>query len=196
MLHRILTPMVVAALAFVAVIAAGILYVQPAKADGWSGCYGGVSAGYNALVADDSSFGVNGPGVGVLAGCDIERGRFVLGPWVEYGWAWLDDNGSNIDSKGWGAGGRAGVLVTPQTLVFASLGWTQLDFGSDSADGLVFGGGGELDLGSNLFLRTEYRYTHLTSDDMDDASVQSGRMAVIYKFNWNPTDLVSGKPLK
>ena len=200
MLHKIFTPMALAALAFVAVIAVAAFYVSPAKAGGWAGCYGGVGGNYAADVAG-GVLGADGPGVSILAGCDMQAQKLVFGGWAEYGWDWRQFAGVDLDVKGWAAGARAGYIVVPGALAYGLVGWTQQDLslsgvGSMDADGWLVGGGAEFDLGSGFFGRAEYRYTRLDLDIADD-NVQSGRLALIYKFDFLGNNAPAfGTPLK
>ena len=147
MLHRILTPMVVATLALVAVVAAGTLYVQPAKAENWTGCYVGGAGGYSAALMDTSisaggggigvdSRGMQGGSVAALLGCDMQVApRVVMGVFAD--WTYDPDTTFSITATGiptllqmslenrWGVGGRAGYLVQPGSLVYVLAGYTQ-----------------------------------------------------------------------
>ena len=112
-------------------------------------------------------------------------------------------------SNQWALGGRAGVLVTPGTLVFVKAGYTQADeaiditgFGSSAnlwkatKGGYEIGGGFESSLGSNFFLRGEYDYSDYGSSTIasttvpgvgsfkltDDFSDNRFMAGVVYKF--------------
>ena len=163
MLHRILTPMALAALAFVAVIAAGILYVQPAKAENWTGCYLGGAGGYSAALTDTSigepgfavgvdSLGAQGGSVTGLLGCDMQVApRVIMGVWGD--WTYDPDTTFSVTATGfptllqtslenrWGVGGRAGYLVQPGSLVYVLAGYTQAQTSNitSPAGGFVIG---------------------------------------------------------
>lgn len=81
----------------------------------------------------------------------------------------------------WTVGGRAGLLVgaSNSTLVYALMGYTKLStsdlsvlgtlggaFPVPSMDGLTFGGGIAVDLGSNIRLGAEYRYSRFDKVDI------------------------------
>jgi len=181
------------ALATLAVLALGIV---PASAANWTGCYGGVVGSYNARVVGDT-WGSEGPGVGVVAGCDIQLQKFVVGGWGQYDWRrfeWKPFGASiDIDVDGWAAGGRAGYLVTPDALAYALVGYTDLNMSGGPAangDGLVVGGGAEFSLGDGLFLRTEYQHATLdVSGTAMDPNIHSGRVGVLYRLNWDTNPL-------
>ena len=139
--------MVVATLALVALFVAGILYVQPAKADGWTGCYGGAAGGYSAALTDTSisgkkgsigvdSLGAEGGSITGLIGCDMQVApRIIMGVWGD--WTYDPDTTFSVTATGfptllqtslenrWGVGGRAGYLVVPGALVYVLAGYTQ-----------------------------------------------------------------------
>lgn len=202
-------------LAITAIIAAVLLAylfiagkTDPANAaeKSWTGCYGGASGNYSAAVLGDV-IGTDGPGVSILAGCDLQAQKLVFGGWAEYGWDFRELGPVSVDVDGWAAGGRVGYLVTPGALAYALAGYTDLNFdigpGSADATGWLAGGGTELDIGGGFYLRAEYRYTRLDLDfTTADDNVQSGRFAVVYKLGGNPIDApafkdyVAPKPLK
>jgi hypothetical protein len=184
----------------------GALAATPAAAgSNWTGCYGGVLGSYNALVEDGGGDGAEGPGIAGTLGCDLQRGNFVLGALVEYGFTRFDFYGSDIDAEGWAVGGRAGVIVLDNALLYGVVKWTDLDFSEDGYDdygasGPVVGGGAEIPLGSGLFGRVEYNYAMLDDDDGLGAEVNahSGRLGLVYKFSVGNDVLPAfeSKPLK
>jgi len=149
MLHKIFTPMALAALAFVAVIAAGILAMTPAKADGWTGCYVGVAGGYasaltntsvtfGALSANVDSLGAQGGSVTGLLGCDMQVApRIILGVWGDYSKTNADFSvnfspvpaaliSTGLDTS-WALGARAGYIVVPNTMAYVLIGYGEAD---------------------------------------------------------------------
>lgn len=122
----------------------------------------------------------------------------------------------------WSIGGRIGYLPSPNTLLFASLGYTEVSvsdmtftasatgLGSISGvlasvgdlSGYFIGGGAEIRLTDALSLKGEYRYTYLDAEPVTllptlapgindfvstelDPSIQSARLSLNYRFNWD-----------
>lgn len=86
---------------------------------------------------------------------------------------------------------RAGVLATPQTLVYAKGGWVNGRFtfndGTDSAsqnrDGWTLGGGVEQMLSENLSARVEYRYSKFNSFRGDPADFGGDNVSARFTRN-------------
>lgn len=195
----------VAAFLMLAAIALSAI-LDPVKAGerSWTGGYVGATGAYSAAVLGDA-LGSDGPGAAVVAGYDLQSGKLVVGPWAEYGWHWRDWAGIDVDVKGWAVGARAGVLVTPRSLVYVTGGYTDVDWslagaGSTNGTGWLGGGGVELDLGAGFYGRGEYRYTRLELDAFPsvDDNIQEGRMSLVYKFNMPGLSVPSfeAKPIK
>ena len=170
-----------------------IAAMPQAKAESWSGCGGGAAGSYNAGVVADT-FGAEGPGLHLMALCDVQRGKIVIGARGEWGWRRFEWSGVDVDLDGWTALGRVGYLVTPGAMPYVLAGWTDLEastpFGTVDADGAVVGAGAEFALGQGFFLQTEWQYAMLDPDvgfDID-ANVHSGRAGLVYKWGWNPVD--------
>lgn len=167
-----------------------------------------------------------------LVGCDMRVERFVFGAFADY--TWHDDSEFTISASlppifsgnvvemsidnEWSIGGRAGYLVTPDVLAYglvayskmemsdldllSSLGGPSFDFGE--FDGWAFGGGVDVALGGNLFLKAEYRWTDYDSETVDlipgfadlklDPDVHSARVALTYKLGMPSAD--NPAPLK
>jgi outer membrane immunogenic protein len=122
----------------------------------------------------------------------------------------------------WNVGGRLGLLTSPETLVYLVLAYTQaqeksgLDHWDDFAgtawpgysntatlSGVTIGAGLETHLKDNWFLKLEYRFSQLSSDNVwdqwvspgwfvgdsqhwwgeVDADIHTARIAVVYKFS-------------
>jgi outer membrane immunogenic protein len=169
----------------------------------WTGVYIGVQGGYGnadhklsveAYNAEESAVlgsldGLNSRGFigGGRIGYDFQLGRFVAGPFADY-------NFSNIDSelkigsqsatveKGdeWTLGGRAGLLVTPATLIYGLVGYTQTNYalhasgagklGDQDFKGLTGGAGIETALTKNLFIGLEYQHTWYDGETIADSA--------------------------
>lgn len=180
-----------------------------ANAAGWTGCYAGAHGGY-AIAAHDVSVpalsasvdGVSSEGFqgGPIIGCDFQADRFVIGAFADYAFRSVDTDvtiGATAASGGledaWSAGIRAGVLVSPQTLVYGLAVYQHSDV-DDAGTGFLsdvegFGGGGgiETEISPGWALRGEYRY--IAYDDEDIAGVanidtdeHSFRAAIVWRF--------------
>lgn len=117
----------------------------------------------------------------------------------------------SIDRQ-WSIGGRAGVFVTDATLIYGLIGYTKVDtsdltysgsafgtpfsgsFAVEDLDGVVYGGGMEVDVGNGLVLGAEYRLTVLDSTDVQiipnvaslnlDSEIHTVRAVAKYKFSF------------
>lgn len=205
----------------------------------WSGVYVGGMLGYGSgratlggevdIPAADIAAGVRtdtsltGFVGGLTVGADwhVPSSRWVFGLYGDYTFgdrtgdilgATFNKDEIALQSKlsnQWALGGRAGVIVTPGTLLFVKAGYTQADeainisgFGSSAnlwkatKGGYEVGGGFESSLGSGWFVRGEYDYSDYGSttiasttvpgvgsfkltDDFSDNRFMAG---VIYKF--------------
>ena len=148
-----------------AIVAVG--YFNQAQAAGkWTGCYGGVAAGYSIAntkasfdapgfnIATVDGFAADGSSAAVTAGCDMQLDRFVVGLFADYSWSDVTGeisvfNGAakltaNVDSS-WAVGGRAGVLLTYDVLAYGLVGYTKTEGGGNlnapDLDGWLVGGG-------------------------------------------------------
>ncbi len=193
--------------------------------DGVEGDMSGVIAGPGGetLVAQGSGIGGGDIGGTLMAGYDAQVGNGVLGAYVAYDRSVHDvsirlGDAAHLDipSLGdvWTVGARAGYLIAPDVLAYALAGYTHLQFsdwtasaegtsvslGSASHNGITVGLGFEKLIGGNFALRSEYRYTALSSegvstaiDDPDiglvtadvetDPAVHSVRLLGVYRFN-------------
>lgn len=172
---------------------------EDAPVRNWTGLYLGGTVGLNLGASDfnapfgsgdDDSTGITG---GVIGGYNMQLGQFVLG--VEGDWSALTTDeqftvGANTaTSEGnWltSIRGRAGFLVTPRTMLYATGGvaWADLDFAlngpgggtqSDTLTGYQVGGGVEVLFGQRWAGRLEYIYT-----DLEDKTVLYPAGAVKY----------------
>ena len=169
----------------------------------WTQFYAGFGIGFDAETGHSdvtligfgsgSVDGFQGADLGLTAtlGFDVQVSRqLVVGGFVDYDWS-REKTSFTIAAPGltetfatptlhdaWTVGGRAGVLVTPDVLVYGLAGYTavQLDNWSFTtnfgpilqepglrAHGLTLGGGVEYRLADNLSLRGEYRHVSLGS---------------------------------
>ena len=122
--------------------------------------------------------------------------RWVAGVFVDYDFGNRESNSrftelgplndvrlSHDHGHAWSIGGRLGFLSSPTTLLYVSIGWTQVSFDGDLSfsfdgtqhsrsfdidrDGMFLGAGIETQLGwlsSNWSLRAEYRFTRPDDD--------------------------------
>lgn len=181
------------ALAAISALAIGMLgniyLADESEAGSFTGCNVGALGSWNSANVEDV-FGAEGPGIAATAGCDLALANspLVVGAWGEYGFRRFDFAGEDIDSKGWAAGGRLGVVVHSDTLIYGKVGWTQVDAEAmgDSLDlsGAVYGGGLETNLGGGLYGVAEYQRLALEPDDFDDvtAYVNAFRAGLVYRF--------------
>jgi len=207
--------------------------IQTGPAVAWTGAYIGFGLGVGSARSelglaikdgDDTLAAGNGASLtgfaGVLtAGADwkFPSSRWLIGVYGEYDLGRREGDVLTIDvnntrelslqtelSGQWAVGGRVGVLVTPGSLVYAKLGYTQADLDlaltpdlfdtgvlSKVKGGVTVGGGVELSLGSGFFARGEYMYSNYgkvdlydvapvkVTSDLDDHRVTAG---IIYKI--------------
>ncbi|HRY06074.1 MAG TPA: cellulose biosynthesis protein BcsS [Hyphomicrobiaceae bacterium] len=156
--------------------------------------------------------------ISTVFGIDRQIGdRFVIGAFADFDWSNFDRGTANENvwngltiTRAWSVGGRLGVLVTPRTLLYGTAGFTQAHFRNDgwwdidglgagrrsrNFNGYFVGGGLEVMLRSNFFLRGELRYadygdeitnagTYSTGTyvDREDPEVFTGRLGIVYKL--------------
>ncbi|KAF0130773.1 MAG: ropB2 [Xanthobacteraceae bacterium] len=156
---------------------------------GWTGVYAGLHAGYgfaNTSISIPGLFGFSGLGangwlVGGKVGADYQVAqRWVAGILAEGNLQGID---TTVSAGGltvarvsgdlrWAIRGRLGFLLTPETLVYATAGWSQgrttfslTGLGSAGllTSGWQIGGGIETRLSGNVFLHAEYVHTFTNS---------------------------------
>jgi outer membrane immunogenic protein len=123
-------------------------FASPAMASGFAGPRIEVTAG-----ADDVKNGVDPTDVtyGGVLGYDLQFGKVVVG---------VEATAANVfDRADLGAGARLGYTLNKHVLAYGRVGYTNLDLGARSADGLAVGGGLEAHLAGPVFVKAEYRYT-------------------------------------
>ena len=144
---------------------------------------------------DDQS--IDGVGYGVGVGYDFAAGGALIGVEAEYMGSTAEygvedgDREAIPDLGGVNAGrdiyvgARIGALVTPQTLLYVKGGYTNARFDAVSqatgnefernidAEGYRIGAGGEYAIGTNSFIKLEYRYSNYSNAEVDfgDADV-------------------------
>ena len=186
-------------------------YVSPLDTARWTGAYLGLSYGYadglSSVSGGSGTFDLDqSGGIGaVYGGYNWQLGRFVMGLEGELG------TGNTDGSTGIGAAqvsselnsiaairGRAGVLLSPAFLVYATGGyaWADMDFKantitqSDWIGGYQVGAGAELNVSGPWTLRLEYLYTDLDSQTLTHGNVTNSyepdfhtvRAGVSFKF--------------
>lgn len=132
---------------FAAAVALG-LSAAPAMASDFQGPRFEVTAG-----ADDVTNGVDPTDVtyGAALGYDLQFGKVVVG---------VEATAANVfDRADLGAGARLGYVVNDNVLAYARGGYTNLDLGRRSVDGLTVGGGLEVNVAGPVYTGVEYRYT-------------------------------------
>ena len=176
----------------------------------WTGFYLGAGAGAGSVVHDLSVGGVFGlDGIGaegmfgsVVVGYDRQlTSRIVGGVFADYDFASNVSTdisffglGLSIEQKNtWAAGARLGLLSSPTTLWYGTLGYTQTEFDVGSvklADfkGYFVGAGVESQLVGGWNLRGEYRFSQFDSETVlfngltVEPSSHTARLALTYKF--------------
>lgn len=134
---------------FVTVAAAALAFAAtPALASEFAGPRFEVTAG-----ADDVTNGVDPTDVtyGATLGYDVQLGKVVVG---------AEATAANVfDRADLGVAARLGYVVNENVLAYGRVGYTNLDLGRVSTDGLTVGGGLEVNVAGPVFGRVEYRYT-------------------------------------
>ncbi len=121
----------------------------------WSGFYAGVYGAYQHASATGDSFGL-----GVDAGVNATFNFALVGAEVAV-------TGLDVDSTAQGYGealGRAGLLVTDNTLLYGHAGYG-LDLGSGGAGDMLVGGGIEYAVNPTTSLRAQYLHGIPTNGD-------------------------------
>jgi outer membrane immunogenic protein len=120
-----------------------------------------------SAIPDGSPIGIasDGQSAGVAGGCDYQIDKMVVGGEVSYAWMFgsLSDIGVDTDLT---VTGRAGYLITPETLLYGHGGWTRVSGTGFDIDGYKAGLGGEFRLpGSQMYL--DARWTHAWMNEGD-----------------------------
>lgn len=123
-------------------------FTTPAMASDFAGPRFEVTAG-----ADDVTGGVDPTDItyGAALGYDLQFGKVVVG---------AEATAANVfDRADLGAAARLGYVLNENVLAFTRVGYSNLDLGARSADGLTVGGGLEVNVAGPVFAKAEYRYT-------------------------------------
>ncbi|MET0249416.1 MAG: porin family protein, partial [Sphingobium sp.] len=161
---------------FAATAAAVLSISAPALAQDYApftGLRAEAIVGYDKL---DTNNGIIGNPDGLLYGAalgyDIQAGNIVLGIEGEI----TDSTGKadfgafDVDvARDLYVGGRVGVAMGSRSLIYAKAGYTNARIstdgaGGDNGDGVRVGAGLEQQLGGQLFLKGEYRYSNYEGD--------------------------------
>jgi outer membrane immunogenic protein len=216
--HRLGQVGLVASLAFIAGILA--LPVKAAEPN-WTGFYIGANGGYmvqtsravdeQGIQTFDVSTATDAFTYGVQGGFDARLGKsnIVIGILASIDWTNADKHlsigsttvGDTEIDHVWAAGGRAGLLLSPSVLLYASGGYAQAkmktDLGSgtdDKAKGYFVGAGVEAMLASGWSTRLDYRFVDLGNDTIKwatqstavadvDKNMHQIRLGISYKFD-------------
>lgn len=176
----------------------------------WQGCGGGIHGA--GVIGEAAAFknvapAANGELAGVHVVCDLQMGHgtgaLVLG--VEGN---LDTVAGDLHSLGanwaWGGGARAGVLVTPSSLLYAHGGWRRLETDTivtspplvkpvtsfSKLDGWVGGAGIELRLPTQMPFFVDTRYSYVSYGDpagVSGADLHSHELRVGFTWKFGPT---------
>ena len=137
--------------------------------------------GYESTDIEDE--GADGLVYGVGVGFDVQSGRTVFGIEAEAMESEIDECVTGVPAAGDSIcanagrdlyiGGRAGVVVGANSLVYAKAGYTNARFeleydpavgttvtAKEDLDGVRVGGGVQFGLGPNLYAKAEYRYSN------------------------------------
>ncbi|PAX08314.1 outer membrane protein [Sphingomonas lenta] len=185
----LLTPMALGA-ALAAVPAAA--QAQTAESVPHSGLRAEALVGYDALTSGEDSDGV---AYGGAVGYDAAVGGITLGAEGEYTQSSIKGEEGNLLVSGDSArvtlgrdlyvGGRVGLPVSPATLVYGKAGYTNARINTRytagattvrdkaNADGLRLGAGVEQKIGSQSYVKAEYRYSNYK--EIEDFDIDADR---------------------
>lgn len=164
-------------------------YVSGALGYGWSdssqhlildsGSDGSIDVDEKKSFEADGFLGSLGLGYDIML-----RDNLLIGAFADYSFGDLEDKysiaGVPVTAKYediWAIGGRVGVIVHKDMLLYGTAGYTSTEFsvrnpggkGSEDLDGFFVGVGLERLLHNNLYLRAEYRYSNY--DDVKSREV-------------------------
>lgn len=141
-------------------------------------------------VNEDNDQSIDGLAYGVGAGYDLRMNNWVVGPEAEVTWSTAKTKFNDGDFEGFGIGNvkanrdlyigaRLGYVVTPSTMIYAKGGYTNAKFDVRNSvgtidtkrdidtDGWRIGAGVEQAVGSNAFVKLEYRYSNYSKGELD-----------------------------
>lgn len=161
----------------------------------WGGVIGGYDTSSAGSSVDDDTNedndqSIDGFGYGVQLGYDVDLGGVVVGAEAEYSdsSAGVDFDDGDPETFGLGNvetgrdlyfGARIGAKVGPNAMIYAKGGYTNAkyevrasdgttDFTQDfDTDGYRIGAGAEYALGTNAFVKLEYRYSNYSEGELD-----------------------------
>ena len=140
---------------------AALAFATPAMAQNGAANFGGARVGVNVGFADDDVVGDEEFTYGLEAGYDHDFGGGVVGFSAEIQDS--DDTGRDISAVV-----RGGGKVGDNILIYALAGYSNLRVLGTNFDGIRFGGGVEVALGKNAFVKFEHRYTNYDAGGNDD----------------------------
>ena len=167
-------------------------------------------------VNDDNDQSIDGVTYGAALGYDFNVGGVVLGVEGEYTDSSADVEIDNGDPENFGLGDvnagrdlyvgvRAGVLASPDLLLYAKGGYTNARYNLNGSfdgeeyrakidtDGFRVGAGAEYALNENTFAKIEYRYSNYSDaeldfenarDDVDIGEIDTDRHQVMLGFGY------------
>ena len=161
-------------------------------------------------------FGTQGAQIGALVGCDLNASGWVFGAfadWVHQDLEWRLSATDGVDSASlttamgdqWTIGARIGHMITPTTLLYGLVGYSEAKGGDitlastvglngaiDLGDfkGYVLGGGLEAEMMRNVLIGIEYRYGSYDTRRIDlgvanidlDTETHTARLTLSYRF--------------
>lgn len=151
----------------IATAVAAAMLATPTLARDFSGPRVEVTAG-----VDDVTGGVDPTQItyGGAVGYDAQFGKVVVG---------VEATAANVfDRADFGAGARLGYVLNENVLGYARAGYSKLDLGKRSVDGLTVGGGLEVNVVGNIYTGIEYRYTDFNAG----LGRHGGQVKVGYRF--------------
>lgn len=197
-----------------AILLAATMISTPALAQDWSGLYGGAALSYDSIELNDQSYGdgpvdLNGAGVGLFVGYNLQAGNFVYG--AELAFAKHSGEGSDGDYlepatalSSTALRGRVG-FVTGNMLPYLALGAYRTKFEADhggagdpadiwgeTASGTGLALGVDWTLSDSSFLRVEIESIRYNDDsigfyggsDPHDYEMDARRLTVGYAMRF------------
>lgn len=164
----------------------GPVYIPPSVEDVYTpkvtayktGCY--VAGSVGMTIADVSIAGVSfadeSATYGIGGGCDMVNKALVLG-------ALASANFNDSSDAAYQLGLRAGVLLSPHVLAYATGGWALTDAGTNF-DGWYVGGGIEFLVNDHLFVGGEYTADLYKSETIGGLSVDPTAHHVKARIGW------------
>lgn len=135
-------------------LAAATAAITPVHANQFGGVYAEVTAGYDDVVNQEDATDVT---YGFAAGINIPAGNVILG---------LQGSLDNVfDRRDVAASARLGYALTDNLLPYVKGGYANFrDINSRSLDGFRVGAGIQYNIGTNTYIKTQYRYSDFNAD--------------------------------